>query len=187
MLKILPRQWLTGLLLLGSLVALGGCAGLGGPRSVTLSEAELNTLLARQFPIDRRVLEVLDVNVSSPRLRLLPERNRLATELDVRAGERLGGRTVRGSLSLDYALRFEPSDASVRLTGVRVNELRLDGVGLPIATQRLSTLIAERLLDDFAIWRASPERAERMRSAGVGAGTVTVTARGVEIVLGPAP
>ena len=62
---------------------LAGCAGLSGPRNVTLSQADLQSLVERQFPLQRRLLEVIDVNVARPSLRLLPERNRIGTDLDL--------------------------------------------------------------------------------------------------------
>lgn len=156
---------------------------MGGPRNVTLTQADLQRLIERQFPHQRRVLELIDVTVARPTLRLLPERNRVGTELDLSATERLSGRTVRGSLALDYALRFEPADASVRMTQVQVQEARLDLGGGPLSGSgaRVGALLAERLLDDFVLYRADAQRIERMRQAGIAAADVAVTARGIEI------
>ena len=162
---------------------LSGCAGLSGPRTVTLTEADLQRLVERQFPHQRRVLEVIDVTVARPTLRLLPERNRVGTDLDLIATERLSGRTVRGSLALDYALRFEPSDATVRMQQVQVQEARLDlGSGPLSATgARVGALLAERLLDEFVLYRADAQRIELMQRAGITSADVVVTARGIEI------
>ena len=163
--------------------ALAGCAGLGWPRNVTLSQADLQRAIERQFPHQRRVLEVIDINVARPTLRLLPERNRIATDLDLAASERLSGRSVRGSLSLDYALRYEPGDASVRLTQVRVQEAKLDlGAGpLSGASARVGALLAERLLDDFVLYRADPERLKTIQRLGIQAADIAVTDRGIEL------
>lgn len=171
------------MLLLAASTWLAGCAGLGGPRNVSLSLAELQNLVDRQFPHQRRVLEVVDINVARPTLRLLPERNRIGTDLDLAASERLSGRAVRGSLSLDYALRYEPSDASVRLSQVRVQEARLDMGNGPLSPSgaRIGALLAERLLDDFAIYRADPERLKAIQRLGITAADIVVTARGVDI------
>jgi len=160
-----------------------GCAGLGGPRNVTLTLEQLQAALERQFPHQRRLLEVIDVNVARPTLRLLPERNRVATDLDLSATERLSGRTVRGSLVLDYALRYEPSDGSVRLSQVRVQDAKLDlGSGpLSPSSARLGALLAERLLDDFALYRADPERLKLLQRAGITTADIAVTSRGVEV------
>ena len=194
---------------LGLLVA---CAGLTGPTVITLTEAELATLIARSFPITRRVLEVIDVQMLAPRLRLLPAQNRLAVDLTVASQERLFGKTGRGQLVFDSALRFEPRDASVRLTQVRVLQLNLDtgsalleGVvaaatqgyppGAAAATPasppaslsgagaRIGTALAERALEDLSIYRVPAERLASLRQLGLQPGALTITARGLEITL----
>ena len=162
---------------------LAGCAGLGEARKLTLSQADLQRWIERQFPLQRRVLEVIDIQVARPALRLLPERNRIATDLDLAASERLTGRTARGSLTLDGALRYEPSDASIRLAQVQVQEVKLDlGSGpLSPSSARIGTLLAERLLDDLVLYRADAQRALRLQRAGLTAAEITVTAQGVEM------
>lgn len=168
---------------LASLAGMIGCAGLGGPRNVSLSQADLQSLIERQFPHQRRVLEVIDVNVARPTLRLLPQSNRIATDLDLAASERLTGRTARGSLMLDYGLRYEPSDASIRLDKVHVQDARLDlGSGpLSPSSARVGALLAERLLDDFVIYRADPERLKLIQRLGINTAEIAVTARGIEL------
>ena len=108
---------LTGLLV--------GCAGLGGPTVITLSEAEIAALIQRSFPLTRRVLEVFDVQLQAPHLRLLPEQNRLSADLTLSTQDRLFGRTARGQLLFDSALRYDARDATVRLTQVRVQQVSL--------------------------------------------------------------
>ena len=166
---------------------LAGCASLSAPRNVTLTQADLQRLVERQFPHQRRVLELIDVTVARPTLRLLPERNRIGTDLDLSATERLSGRTVRGSLALDYALRFEPSDASVRLSQVQVQDVRLDLGSGPLSASgaRVGALLAERLLDEFVLYRADAQRIELLQRAGITSAEVVVTARGVEIRFAP--
>lgn len=168
-------------------LVLGGCANLGGPRTITLSETELSQLIDKQFPLDRRMLEVLDVKVTRPRLKLLPESNRLATELDVSAVDRLFGRSMRGALALDYALRYDEVSQAVRLTQVRVNRFELDMVpeSMRGVANRLGALLAEQLLSDFAIYQLKPETLKAAGVMGVQPGAVTVTARGVELTLTP--
>jgi hypothetical protein len=113
----------------------------------------------------------------------LPERNRIATDLDLVASERLSGRSVRGNLALEYALRYEPSDATVRLTQVRVQEAKLDMGGGPLSpsSARVGALLAERLLDDFVLYRADAERLRLLQRANITAAEIAVTARGVEV------
>jgi hypothetical protein len=176
------RRRLLGAAALATLSGLAACAALG-PRDVTLSEAQLQSLIERQFPRERRLLEVLDVTLARPLVRLAPERNRIVTEFELAAVERLTGRSLRGGLALDHGLRFEPSDATLRLSQVRVNALRLDVDGTPLAAQgaRLGALMAERLLDDFVLYRVSDDKREALRRAGIERAEVTVSARGVEL------
>ena len=167
---------------LAALMVLAACASVD-PRNVTLSAAEVQTLVARQFPRQQRLMELLDVNLSNPVVKLLPERNRLATTMDLAASERLSGRALRGSLAIDHGLRFEPSDATVRLANVKIDDVKLELAGTPLTGQaaRLSALLAERVLDDFVIYRVSDERRQAMASLGVNNADVAVTARGVEL------
>lgn len=189
---------LAGLASLGSalLGGLAGCAGLGGPQVITLGQAELDNLLARKFPMTRRVLELLDVTLSAPRLQLLPERNRIAVLLDLASRERLSGLAGRARLDFDSALRYEPRDATLRLTQVRVQQLSLDGGGPPGpaattpagtgAASRLARLgqsLVETALEDLTLYSVPAERLADLRRLGLVPGAVTVTARGVEITL----
>lgn len=168
---------------------LAGCAALGGPRTVTISEADLQRALEGQFPFDGRLLELIDLRITSPRLRLLPESNRLATELDVRIGERLLAGGYRGSMALDYGLRYDDSDHSVRLEKVRVQHLRFGNLpaSLASALDRVGPLVAEQLLDGMSIYRLEPDEVRTLRASGHRAEKLDVTPRGVQITLVPQP
>ena len=172
----------------GALLAgLPGCAGLGGAQNLRFSETELALMLARQFPLERKVLDVLLLQLANPRLTLLPARNRVVTAFDIRADDRLFGKHASGHVTLDCALRFEAGDHSLRLKDVTVEELSLasDANTLRGQAQRLGVLAAEHLLEDMAIYRMKPEQAERMDRLGLEARQIAVTDRGVEIVIAP--
>ena len=173
----------AGALVLGTL----GCAGLGGSRTVSVSESELALLLARQFPLERKVLEVIDLQVANPQLRLLPDRNRVGTELDVFALDRLFGTRAQGHLALDYALRFEPADHTIRMVQVHVRDLTLDSGsnGLHGAAQRIGSLVAEEMLENLPLYKMKPNLADQMERLNLAAGPVRVTAQGIQMTVGP--
>ena len=166
---------------------LAGCAGIGGPRTITFTESELTRLLERAAPVDRRLLEVIDVHVSAPRVKLLPETNRLFTELDVSTTERMSGKTYGGRITLDYALRYDDTAKAIRLTQVRLGKFELDGVPSPTmrGLNRLGVLIAETMLDDLVLYRFKPSDLRDAEGRGYKPGAVTVTSRGVEVTLAP--
>ena len=198
---------LAGFASLGSalLGGLAGCASLLGPQVITLGQAHLDRLLARKFPMTRRVLELLEVTLTAPRIQLLPERNRIAVVLDLASQERLSGLVGRARLGFDSALRYEPRDATLRLTQVRVQQLSLDGSSptLPGATTaagpsptvasvapgllaRLGQSLAATALDEMVLYSVPAERLADLRRLGLVPGAVTVTVRGVEITLAKA-
>jgi hypothetical protein len=176
------RRAAIAVLAAGCVLQLAGCAILD-PRTVTLSQSQLQALMERQFPRQQRVLEILDVSLSRPAIRLQPERNRMATAFDLAAVERVTGRALRGTLALDHGLRYEPSDATVRLANVRVDDMQLELAGTPLTGQvaRLGALLAEHLLDDVVIYRVSDEKRLAMARAGVNNADVAVTSRGLEL------
>jgi hypothetical protein len=160
-----------------------------------LGETELSALVERAFPVQKRVMEVLDVQLTGPKLQLLPHANRLQVALSLQTQERLLGRVAKGHLAFDSALRYEPSDASIRLVRVKVQSLGFDNGQAPVAVpsgsssssaalvQRLGLALAERGLEDLAIYHVTAERQASLRQLGLQPSAVTVTARGVEITL----
>jgi Protein of unknown function (DUF1439) len=179
----LARRRLALLVLPAMLV---GCMALE-PRSVSFSESELQRLVERAFPLERRVLDVLEVSITSPKLGLLPERKRLTTELDISARNRLFGGQWQGRLALESGLRYEPSDQSLRLAQVRVLQFKLNGEGSARAqAERVATLLAERVLEGFSVYRLPQDKAAILQRAGMTPGEVLIGARGVEITLLPA-
>lgn len=180
----LPRRGLLVLWAAGAFgaLALAGCASLA-PREIVLSHADLQALLERQFPRQQRVMELLDVNLLRPQVRLAPERNRIVTALELEATERLSQRRLRGSVAFEHGLRYEASDATVRLAQVRVEDFKLEVAGSPLVgpLARVGTLLAERALDDFVLYRLSDARREALRRAGLETASFAVSARGVEL------
>jgi hypothetical protein len=167
--------------------ALAGCATLLGPREVTISEAELQRIVAQRFPFNNRYLELLDIEVSSPRVKMLPETNRIATEMDVRTSERFLRTAFTGRLAMNYGLRFEPSDRTVRLTNVRVDDFRIDGAPGAVRSQvnRIGAFLAEELLKDQVIHTLKPEDLAAAQGRGYQPGELKVTSSGVSLQLVP--
>jgi hypothetical protein len=168
-------------------VLVGGCAAVFGPRNIEVSQQRLQELVARRFPVTRRYLELFDVTVSTPRLTLMPEANRIATQLDVSATDRLLRRPMNGSMELDYALRFEPTDNTVRLADVRVASFLLGDVPGPLQNQlnRIGRLLAEEMLDGQVVHTLKPEDVKNAQGRGYQPGELKVTPRGLQLTLNP--
>ena len=172
---------------LALLALLSGCAGLIGTHDVDISESQLTLLLARQFPMERRVAEVIDLEITNPVLTLIPQNNRVGTELDVAAVDRLFGNSATGHVRLDYGLRFQPSDHTIRMTQVRVRDLTLasGSNNLHGAAQRIGTLAAENALENLVLYRMKPAQADEMDRLGLVASPITVTPQGLHMSVSP--
>ncbi|MBZ8139224.1 hypothetical protein CLD22_04825 [Rubrivivax gelatinosus] len=166
--RLLTRRACLGMGL-GAALGVAGCGSLGLDRSLRIDEAELQRLAAREFPLRRRVLEIVEVDISAPRIGLLPEHQRVSASVEVAAHERLFGGRADGRLEFDAALRWAAADQTLRLAEVRVGRFELDSHGgrAPLPAERLGALVVERALEGAVVYRLPPQRAERLRRAGL--------------------
>ena len=162
------------------------------PRTILVSKARLAQVISAQFPFNSEMLEVLDVDVSAPRITLDPINNRINTsfELDV-AGNGIVGllthKAYRGGIDLSYGLRFEPRDGTVRLTDVRVHRIKVDGTpdALRHPIDKLGAPLAQKLLKDYTLYRVRPEDLQAAQGWGYAPGAFRIEPDGLSITLDP--
>jgi hypothetical protein len=183
------RLRLAGATGLASALALAACASLIGPRTIEVPKEELLSKLGQRFPVTQRVMNLLDISVSAPSLDLLPDTNRVAASIPLVAHEMLGGRDHPGRIKLSFGLRYEPQDLSVRLTGVKIEQVDIEG--LPALFQqgltRLGAAVAEERLQDQAVHHFKPDDLRSADRMGYEVGEIRVTATGLAIKLTPRP
>lgn len=167
-------------LVLFGCMALGltGCAGLLGPRVVTLTPQAMSERLAKEFPLDRRLLELVDVRVSDPRVKPDPDSGRLRADFRVQATERLSGARIDATLGVLAGLRWQASDGTLRLERVDL-DLPPPAGREPAWWLRVGSVLGARVFDDRVVWRAPAD-------SGLTVERITVTAAGVELKLVPA-
>lgn len=172
---------------LTSLTALLGCAHMLGARTVLITKEELTAKIAKPFPVTNRIMDLLDVKAQAPRLQFLPLDNRVATEFDLNATERLMGQTYQGTIGVSFGLRYEPKDLTLRLTNVKVDQINL--AGLPAAAKRyltrLGAWIAEDKLQDYPVHQFKPEDLRTADRLGYEVGDIKVTDQGLVVHLNP--
>lgn len=170
-------------------LALGNaaCSALPNPRggqpSYTVSADQLQQAVAKRFPLRYPVGGLLDLNVQAPRLRLLPELNRLGTEMVVLAAGPALGRSYTGEFDLDFALRYEASDQSIRAHQLRVNTLRF--ADLPPGPSELlkayGPALAEQSLREVVLHKLRPQDLALSDAMGLQPDSITVTPKGLLI------
>ncbi|WP_310463024.1 hypothetical protein [Sphaerotilus sp.] len=166
---------------------LSGCASTG-PREFTLSERQILVTLAERFPANRRVLEIFDVRLASPKLKLLPAEDRLMLGFDLGVQERmLTSRTFKGNLMFSSGLRFDTGDSTVRLARVRRENIAIDGLPSLLASNvnRWGGLLAEDLLEGAVVHKVEQSAIDQAARMGLRPGALKVTEGGVMVTLEP--
>ncbi|MFM2448571.1 MAG: hypothetical protein RIS44_1021 [Pseudomonadota bacterium] len=167
------------------LVGVSACAT--SPRTLTFSQADLTRWAQSRFPMDRKMLEVLDLTLSNPQFNLRPESNRLAAALDLSGKDRLFGRNFTGQLAFDGGLLFDANEQAVRLVDVKVSELKLEGLPPTVqsAARGLGPLLVQQVFERQPLYRFKPEDLQRAAAAGLKPGSLQITGRGIELSLVP--
>jgi hypothetical protein len=166
----------------GSLGLLARARAAGEPR-YKVSAGQLEQMIASRFPLRYAVADLFHLDVEAPRLRLLPEENRLGSEMALEAAGPALRRSYRGSLDVDFAVRYEARDQSIRAHQLRVHSLALPGV----PPQTLSLLdaygqaLAEQSMLEVVLHRLRPRELALADAMGLQPGETTVLADGLLI------
>jgi hypothetical protein len=176
------------LLTAGSWLALGLGACAAPPAAQAqpayrVSLEQLGRVLARRFPLRYPVSGLLEIEMREPRLRLLPELNRLGSELPIEAAGPALRRAYSGSVDVDFGLRYEASDQSIRAHGIRVNTVHVEGLGRDAARMIDSYLrqLSAQALAEVVLHRLRPEDLALSSAMGLEPGSISVTPQGLTI------
>jgi len=151
--------------------------------SYKVSARQLHQVLAQRFPLRYPVAGLLELRVQTPQLRFLPDQNRLGSDLEILASGEALRRSHAGIVDLDFALRYEPSDLSIR-----AHQIRVHGVRLPSLSRDAAALIdayarasAERALLEVVLHTLRPQDLELAATMGFEPGSITVLADGLVV------
>ena len=179
------RRLLLGAAAWGAL-GLAACAapqGAAAQPAYKVSLEQLERVLARRFPQRIPVKGLLEIEMREPRLRLLPELNRLGTELPIEASGPALRRRYSGSVDVDFALRYEASDQTLRAHGIRVNAVRVEGLGRDVAHLLDAYLrqLSQQALLEVVLHKLRPEDLALPATMGLEPGSITVTPQGLTV------
>lgn len=169
-------------------VGLGGAA-LVGPRhaqaqpSYTVPLTQLQEMVAAKFPRHVPVQGLVDMTLQAPQLRLLPEVNRLGALMAVDAAGPALRRSHTGSFDVEFALRYEASDRTLRAHQIRLGRLEFPTLK-PAVTELLNAYapaLAEQSLREVTLHQLRPQDTAVFDGLGLQPGPITVTARGLSV------
>lgn len=171
-------------------LALGGAAmwllmmpaALAQP-SYTVPLEQLQEMVSTKFPRSVPVQGLVDLTLQAPRLRLLPEVNRLGAAMVVDAAGAALRRGHAGTFDVEFALRYEASDRSVRAHQIKLG--RLDFPTLKPAVNELlnvyGPVLAEQSLREVTLHQLRPQDTALFDGMGLQPGPITVTAKGLTV------
>lgn len=156
---------------------------------ITVPQDLLQSEVVKRFPVRYPVAGLVNLDLGAPRLGLLPAQNRLRAEMPVTAAGAALARTQQGSFTVDFALRYEHSDRSLRAHQLKVYRFRFPGLQ-PEAVDLLNTYapaLAEQSLREVVLYQLPQKEAAMADLLGLRPGQITVTEQGllVELVQRP--
>ena len=114
-----------------TLAALGGCAVFlaqqyGDKLAIELTEQDLQTRLAARFPIQNCALVVACIDITSPKLKLVEDSDRISLSADIAAT--VLQRRYAGVLAFSGRVRYVAKEGEFFLEDIEIQRLDLDGV-----------------------------------------------------------
>lgn len=171
---------------LGVSISLAACASMFPfiPDHYTFSRGDVQKAVARKFPYERTVAQVVDVALANPAVNLLPDQNRVAVQLDAHFTSPFLREPVSGKFTVSGQLAYDAPSRSVVLKAPAVDNLVLDGDAQMYAQQvgAAAGLLATQVLTNYPIYTFKPEQ---LQFAGVNyePGTITILTNGIRVAI----
>jgi hypothetical protein len=149
----------------------------------TVTTEQMREALGKRFPRRYKAGNFFAIDMQTPALRLLPDKNRLGAAIQMEAsGPALPDRH-NGVFDLDFALRYEASDQSIRAHQLKVNTLRFSGMPARQAEilEAYGPTLAEQALQDVVLHQLQAKDLALTDGMGLEPGTITVTPKGLVV------
>lgn len=154
-----------------------------------VSAAQLQAAVGQRFPMRYPVAGLLNLDVQVPTLRLLPAVNRLGADMVVQAAGPALNRSHQGTLDVEFALRYEAADRTVRAHELRFKRLQFPSLqpGVVAMLNTYGPALAEQTLLEVVLHTLRPQDLALPDGLGMQPGSITVTDAGLTIGFVPKP
>lgn len=153
-----------------------------------ISAGQLHKMLSARFPVRLGIAGLVELQVSAPRLLLLPSRNRLGAALSAEVGGVQAGQVPPGEMDLVFAPRYEAADRTVRAHGAEVLDVRWPGLP-PDAVEFVQGLVPALAaqVGEIVLHRFSSRELALPDTMGFEPEVLEVHDDGLEVIFGPKP
>jgi hypothetical protein len=159
----------------------------GTPRH-KVSAAQLHRALSERFPVKFGIEDLFALQVGSPRLLLLPARNRLGAGLTAQAsGPVLRDALPSGEVDVSFNVRYEARDRTVRAYEPEILDVQLPGMqpGAVGALQKVLAGTAKDALGDIVLYQFTEKELALADTMGFVPEKLAVVDDGLMILFGP--
>ena len=159
------------------------CSTLTAQPRFVVSKDQLQQVVVKRFPLRYPVAGLLNLEVQAPEIRLLPEQNRLNAVMAVEASGAALNRKQTGTFEVEFALRYEVSDRTLRATALRFKRLSFPGLQ-PMASEMLNLYgqtLSEKALLEVVLHTLKPQDLGMADGLGMQPGSITVTDKGLVV------
>lgn len=148
-----------------------------------VSAARLQAAVAQRFPMRYPVQGLMNLDVQVPKLRLLPALNRMGAEMVVHAAGPALQRSHQGTLEVEFALRYEATDRTLRAHQLRLARLQFPSLqpGVVALLNTYGPALAERTLMEVVLHTLRAQDLALTDTLGMQPGNITVTGEGLTI------
>ncbi len=154
-----------------------------------VSAATLHQALSRRFPVRLGVPGFMQVEVSAPRLHLLPARNLLGAGLQAQALGAGAQAIPPGELDVAFALRYERSDRTLRAHRMDILDIHWPGIP-PEAIGPLRGVLAgmaREAVGEIVLHAFEPRELALADTMGFEPDRLTVLGDGLQVDFAPKP
>jgi hypothetical protein len=154
-----------------------------------ISARELHEAMSARFPLRFSAAGLLDLQVSAPRLLLLPARNKLGATLVAEVNGLQLQQVEAGELDMVFALRYEAADQTVRAHRLEILDLRWPGLPPEIVRtlRRVLPAMARDAVGEVVVHRFSERELALPRAMGFEPESFSIVDDGVIVFFGPKP
>ena len=147
------------LMLALALGLLASCASVVGPRDIELPLHKLQAGLDRRFPMNNRMLELFEVQLTRPQLAMLHDEGRIGLALDASVTPPFARAAWRGNLALSGRLYIDQARSAVMMGEPRVDRFTVEGVDEARQRQlgKVANVLMEKVVADVPLYHFRPE------------------------------
>ena len=142
---------------------LASCASVLGPREVSVPLHKLQAGLDKRFPVNNRVLELFDIQLSRPHLTLLPETDRVAITMEAVMAPPFLQQSWSGNLALSGRLSLDAARGAIFMSEPTVDRFVVDGMDESRQRQltKVANLLMNQVVTDVPVYTFRPEDLRR--------------------------